>query len=77
MAFRCINATSLARAPFQKFFGIGCGGAVLIRSDGHVAWRSQALPRAMATIPSDVSGKLSFTEMRDQDVEEHLVVSHA
>ena len=76
LGFYCIEASALTPELFQKSLGVGRGGALLIRPDGYIAWRSQELPRDMATLLSDAL-KASFARTRDQDVDEPFRASRA
>ena len=51
-------------ALFRKAFGIGAGGASLIRPDGVIAWRSVEAPQDPAGALTDARGEVSFAERR-------------
>jgi putative polyketide hydroxylase len=51
-------------ALFRKAFGIGAGGASLIRPDGVIAWRSVEAPQDPAGALTDALGEVSFAERR-------------
>jgi hypothetical protein len=46
-------------ADFRHAFGIGSGGALLIRPDGYIAWRSPEPPAEPAAALADALGRVS------------------
>ncbi len=48
----------------HKAFGLGAGGASLIRPDGYVAWRSSELPADPLRALTDALGQVSFAARR-------------
>lgn len=50
----------LQQQDFQNAFGVSSNGAVLIRPDGHIAWRVQNLPDNAAQILDGVLSTVSF-----------------
>ena len=45
------------RSGFAEAYGIGAAGAVLVRPDGHVAWRAQGAPgddQALAAVLTQI-----------------------
>ncbi len=75
--FCCLDAGSLAPELFQRSFGVGPGGAALIRPDGYIAWRAQQLPREASAVLADALAKVSFTELCHPGVAQVLTASLA